>query len=250
MMTAEQAGKPRSTRMSEHILLVEDEAEIASFIRQGLSEEGYAVTWAVEGEKALELLRAEAIDLVLLDIRLPGISGIDVLKALRERWMDLPVMMLTALDAVEDRVKGLRAGADDYLPKPFDFEELLARIEALLRRVPGASGATSAYRHGALTLDPEAHTCTCNGEPMDLTPKEFDLLAFFMAHPGRALRRDEIHRNVWGHDFDRGTNLIDVYVAYVRGKLDEADCGHRIETVRGVGYRYVPPEHALASRDT
>lgn len=237
--------------MSEHILLVEDEAEIASFIRQGLGEEGYEVTWAVEGEKALELLDLEAIDLVLLDIRLPGISGIDVLKELREYWMDLPVMMLTALDAVEDRVKGLRIGADDYLPKPFDFEELLARIEALLRRSQGSSTATRVLRHGALTLDPEAHSCTCDGEPMDLTPKEFDLLAYFMAHPGRALRRDEIHQNVWGHDFDRGTNLIDVYVAYVRGKLDEFDCDHRIETVRGVGYRYVPPtlRRRLAKHD-
>jgi len=232
--------------MSEHILLVEDEAEIASFIRQGLSEEGYAVTWAVEGEKALELLDTEAFDLVLLDIRLPGISGIEVLEAVRERWMALPVMMLTALDAVEDRVKGLRAGADDYLPKPFDFEELLARVEALLRRAPGASSASNVYRHGALTLDSEAHTCTCDGDPMDLTPKEFDLLAYFMAHPGRALRRDEIHQNVWGHDFDRGTNLIDVYVAYVRSKLDAFDCDHRIETVRGVGYRYVPPDPAPA----
>ncbi|NBB73597.1 MAG: response regulator [Bacteroidetes bacterium] len=232
--------------MSEHILLVEDEAEIASFIRRGLSEEGYEVTWTVEGEKALELLGAEPIDLVLLDIRLPGISGIEVLEAVREEWMDLPVMMLTALDAVEDRVRGLRAGADDYLPKPFDFEELLARIEALLRRAPGASSASDVYRHGTLTLDPQAHTCTCDGDPMDLTPKEFDLLAYFMAHPGRALRRDEIHQNVWGHDFDRGTNLIDVYVAYVRSKLDAFDCDHRIETVRGVGYRYVPPDSALA----
>lgn len=233
--------------MSKHILLVEDEAEIAAFIRQGLSEEGYTVTWAVEGEKALDLIETEAIDLVLLDIRLPGVSGVEVLRQLRTRRMDLPVMMLTALDAVEDRVKGLRAGADDYLPKPFDFEELLARIEALLRRTQAAPA--NVLRHGALTLDAEAHTCTCDGEPMGLTPKEFDLLAYFMAHPGRALHRDEIHRNVWGHDFDRGTNLIDVYVAYVRSKLDDADCGHRIETIRGVGYRYVPPENVLASRD-
>lgn len=229
--------------MSEHILLVEDEAEIASFIRQGLSEEGYTVTWAVEGEKALELLDAEPIDLVLLDIRLPGISGIDVLKALRERHMDLPVMMLTALDAVEDRVSGLRAGADDYLPKPFNFEELLARIEALLRRAGdhiGQDPEAHVLQEGALRLDMAAHTCTCHGAPLDLTPKEFDLLAYFMAHPGRALSRDEIHRDVWGHDFDRGTNLIDVYVAYVRNKLGDTRCGHCIETVRGVGYRYVP----------
>lgn len=232
--------------MSARIILVEDEAEIASFIRQGLAEEGYEVTWAVEGEQALELLGADSADLVLLDIRLPGMSGIDVLTALREERMDLPVMMLTALDAVEDRVSGLRAGADDYLPKPFDFEELLARIEALLRRAQHADSDGTPPRvlqEGALRLDLDAHTCTCHGEPLDLTPKEFDLLAYFMAHPGHALSRDAIHRDVWGHDFDRGTNLIDVYVAYVRNKLNDTRCDHRIDTVRGVGYRYMPPDH-------
>jgi len=236
--------------MSAHILLVEDEAEIASFVRQGLTEEGYAVTWAVEGEKALEVLGAEAIDLVLLDIRLPGMSGIDVLTALRKERMDLPVMMLTALDAVEDRVSGLRAGADDYLPKPFDFDELLARIEALLRRARHADAepeAARVLREGALRLDRDAHTCTCHGDPLELTPKEFDLLAYFMTHPGHALSRDAIHRDVWGHDFDRGTNLIDVYVAYVRNKLNDTRCDHRIDTVRGVGYRYMPPRHASSA---
>jgi two-component system OmpR family response regulator/two-component system response regulator MprA len=236
--------------MSARIILVEDEAEIASFIRQGLAEEGYEVTWAVEGEQALELLGADSADLVLLDIRLPGMSGIDVLTALREERMDLPVMMLTALDAVEDRVSGLRAGADDYLPKPFDFEELLARIEALLRRAQHADSDGTPPRvlqEGALRLDLDAHTCTCHGEPLDLTPKEFDLLAYFMAHPGHALSRDAIHRDVWGHDFDRGTNLIDVYVAYVRNKLNDTRCDHRIDTVRGVGYRYMPPDHVSSA---
>ncbi len=233
--------------MPPHILLVEDDTDIASFIQQGLSEEGYAVDWAIEGEKALEWLDAEQPDLVLLDIRLPGISGIDVLEAIRDRWPALPVMMLTALDAVEDRVKGLRSGADDYLPKPFDFEELLARIEALLRRSSRSAEPQEDVLHdGSLRLDPVAHTCTCDGAPMDLTPKEFDLLAYFMVHPNEALSRKAIHRDVWGHDFDRGTNLIDVYVAYVRNKLDDADCDHRIETVRGVGYRYHPPETPAA----
>lgn len=231
--------------MPDHILLVEDEAEIASFIRQGLSEEGYDVTWAVEGEKALELIDDADVDLVLLDIRLPGISGIEVLEQARAQRMDLPIMMLTALDAVEDRVSGLRAGADDYLPKPFDFDELLARIEALLRRADRGRVALdeeTVLHVGALRLDLDAHTCTCRGEPLELTPREFDLLAYFMAHPGRALSRDEIHRDVWGYEFDRGTNLIDVYVAYVRNKLGDTPCGHRIETVRGVGYRYMPPD--------
>ena len=236
--------------MAAHILLVEDEADIASFIRQGLAEEGYEVDWAIEGEKALELIEDDRPDLILLDIRLPGISGIEVLETIRERWTALPVMMLTALDAVEDRVSGLRAGADDYLPKPFDFEELLARIEALLRRSSRSEETVDdVLSDGKLTLDTVAHTCTCDGDPMDLTPKEFDLLAYFMAHPNQALSRDDIHRDVWGHDFDRGTNLIDVYVAYVRNKLDEADCAHRIETVRGVGYRYHPPDEVAASSE-
>lgn len=230
--------------MSMRILLVEDESDIASFVRQGLSEEGYEVTWVVEGEKALELVEQTPVDLVLLDIRLPGLSGIEVLQRIRDRWPKLPVIMLTALDAVEDRVKGLRSGADDYLPKPFDFEELLARIEALLRRANRQAAQPSVLEDGTLKLDTEAHTCTCAGEPMELTPKEFDLLAYFMANPGRALTRDDIHRNVWGYDFERGTNLIDVYVAYVRTKLEKADCNHRIETVRGIGYRYVPPGDA------
>ena len=148
-------------------------------------------------------------------------------------------MMLTALDAVEDRVRGLRAGADDYLPKPFAFDELLARIEALLRRVdrPRESGTVE---DGPLVLDPVARTCSFEGEELELTPTEFDLLAFFMARPGRALSRETIHREVWGHEFDRGTNLIDVYVNYLRRKLESVGCEAVIETVRGVGYRYGP----------
>jgi two-component system OmpR family response regulator/two-component system response regulator MprA len=229
--------------MAAHILLVEDEPDIASFVRRGLAEEGYEVNWALEGAQALALIADDRPDLVLLDIRLPGISGIDVLEVIRDRWPALPVMMLTALDAVEDRVRGLRAGADDYLPKPFDFEELLARVEALLRRATRTpDDAPAVLSSGHLTIDTVAHTCTCAGEPMDLTPKEFDLLAYFMAHPNQALSREKIHRDVWGHDFDRGTNLIDVYVAYVRTKLGNANCKHHVDTVRGVGYRYRPPD--------
>jgi two-component system OmpR family response regulator/two-component system response regulator MprA len=146
-------------------------------------------------------------------------------------------MMLTALDAVEDRVKGLRAGADDYLPKPFAFDELLARIEALLRRVD-RSGSADVLQDGPLRVDPAAQACTYDGEEVSLTPTEFDLLAYLMARRGQALSRDTIHRDVWGHDFDRGTNLIDVYVNYVRRKLDDVGCPSPIDTVRGVGYRY------------
>mgnify|MGYP006281818423 FL=1 len=236
--------------MDAHILLVEDEADIASFIQRGLTEEGCVVTWVTEGEQALDELRTSSVDVMLLDIRLPGMSGMEVLTEVRTRLPHLPVMMLTALDAVEDRVAGLRSGADDYLPKPFDFEELLARVEALLRRAGSPNGddgdaASSVLRAGNLRLDLAAHTCTCAGAALELTPKEFDLLAYFMAHPGEALQRAQIHRDVWGHDFDRGTNLIDVYVAYVRGKLNKTTCGDAcIETVRGVGYRFVPANNA------
>ena len=220
-----------------HLLLVEDEPDVASFVKQGLGEEGYEVSWVETGQRALEYIRQTDIDLVLLDIRLPDLSGLEVCERLRLHRPELPVMMLTALDAVEDRVRGLRAGADDYLPKPFAFDELVARIEALLRRTnqPFQSGTVE---DGPLVLDPAARTCTYDGKRVDLTATEFDLLAFLMARKGQALSRDTIHQEVWGHDFDRGTNLIDVYVNYVRRKLDEVGCDPPIETVRGIGYRY------------
>lgn len=219
------------------LLLVEDEPDVASFVQQGLDEEGYDVGWVQEGRRALEYTQQQSVDLVLLDIRLPDLSGIDVCERLRLHQPHLPIMMLTALDAVEDRVRGLRAGADDYLPKPFAFDELLARIEALLRRVDRTE-QTETLRDGPLTVNPAAQTCTYEGEDVALTPTEFDLLAYLMARRGQALSRDTIHRDVWGHEFDRGTNLIDVYVNYVRRKLGEVGCPSPIETVRGVGYRY------------
>lgn len=231
-----------------HLLLVEDEPDVASFVQQGLEEEDYEVSWVETGQRGLEHIRQADIDLVLLDIRLPDLSGLEVCERLRLHRPDLPVMMLTALDAVEDRVKGLRAGADDYLPKPFAFDELIARIEALLRRVerPQQSGAMV---DGPLRLDPGARTCTYDGEDVELTATEFDLLAFLMARNGQALSRDTIHQEVWGHDFDRGTNLIDVYVNYVRRKLDEVGCDPPIETVRGIGYRYTSCSEASSSPD-
>ncbi|WP_263787906.1 response regulator transcription factor [Salinibacter grassmerensis] len=231
-----------------HLLLVEDEPDVASFVQQGLDEEGYEVSWVEAGRRGLDYARQGSIDLVLLDIRLPDLSGLEVCERLRLHRPELPILMLTALDAVEDRVRGLRAGADDYLPKPFAFDELLARIEALLRRMdrPSESGRVE---DGPLVLDPAARTCTFDGEEVDLTPTEFDLLAFLMARKGQALSRDTIHQEVWGHDFDRGTNLIDVYVNYLRQKLDEVGCEAPIETVRGIGYRYTSCSAADASAD-
>ncbi|NBC85083.1 MAG: response regulator [Bacteroidetes bacterium] len=229
-----------------HILLVEDEPDVASFIRQGLEEEQYRVTWAKNGRRGLEYVQQDEIDLVLLDVRLPDINGLDVCERLRIHDTHLPVMMLTALDAVEDRVAGLRSGADDYLPKPFAFDELLARIEALLRRVEPRE-EDGPLEDGALRLDLAARRCSIDGEEIHLTPTEFDLLAFLMARKGRALSREDIHREVWGHDFDRGTNLIDVYVNYLRRKLSDAGCDSRIETVRGTGYRFDPAESGSVS---
>lgn len=231
--------------MKARVLLVEDERRVAAFVRQGLEEEGYRVVWAGRGEAALQQALQETFDLILLDLRLPDVSGIEVCRRLRVHDAAVPILMLTALDAVEDRVTGLRAGADDYLPKPFAFDELLARVEALLRR---AVRKPAVYRDGALELNPLSRTCAFGGRPLPLTPKEFDLLAYFLARPGQALSRDEIHRDVWGHAFDRGTNLIDVYVGYVRHKLADAGTPAEIETVRGIGYRYVPQEEAHGDR--
>ena len=233
---------------SVHILLVEDEPDVASFIQQGLQEEAYDVEWVKNGQRALEYVQQKDVDLILLDVRLPDRSGIEVCERLRLHRPELPIMMLTALDAVEDRVKGLRAGADDYLPKPFAFDELLARIEALLRRIDQAE-RTDILQDGPLQVNPAARTCTYDGEEVPLTPTEFDLLTYLMARRGQALSRDTIHRDVWGHDFDRGTNLIDVYVNYVRRKLDEVECSSPIETVRGTGYRYTSCTEASVAHD-
>jgi two-component system OmpR family response regulator/two-component system response regulator MprA len=226
-----------SVNKNMRLLLVEDERKVASFVRQGLEEEDYQVDWASDGRKALARATESSFDLILLDLRLPDISGIEVCRRIRLEDSQVPILMLTALDAVEDRVRGLRAGADDYLPKPFAFDELLARIEALLRR-SRLHPESSMYRDGMLELDPVARICAYNGEVVPLTQKEFDLLTFFMSRQGQALSRDDIHREVWGHSFDRGTNLIDVYVGYVRNKLRDSGCRSEIESVRGIGYRY------------
>ena len=230
-------GWPRYHRSMRRLLLVEDEPHVASFVRQGLEEEGYVVEWATSGGEGQRRALAEPFDAVLLDVRLPDASGVEVCREIRRRDAALPILMLTALDAVEDRVGGLRAGADDYLPKPFEFDELLARLSALLRRAAVAPPQV-AYADGYLVLDQATRVVTWRGTPLDLTPTEFDLLAYFLARRGQVLSRDDIHRGVWGHDFDRGTNLIDVYVGYVRRKLAEAGCPAQIEAVRGVGYRY------------
>lgn len=234
------------TDSTPHLVLVEDEPDVASFIQKGLQEENYNVQWVPTGRRALEVIPQSPVDLVLLDVRLPDIDGLEVCERLRVLTSDLPIMMLTALDAVEDRVAGLRSGADDYLPKPFAFDELLARIEALLRRAR-RSETPPPLDDGPLHLNPAARTCRVGTKEVDLTPTEFDLLAYLAARPGQALSRDAIHRDVWGHAFDRGTNLIDVYVNYVRRKLEAVGLPSTIETVRGIGYRYTSVDEAAAS---
>ncbi len=218
------------------ILLVEDEPDLASFIEQGLEEEGYAVTWVETGERAIE--QSDQSDLVLLDVRLPDIPGTGVARRMRARHPSLPIMMLTALDSVENVVEGLASGADDYLAKPFEFVELLARIQALLRRAtPTPSSGHSKEKYPSLELD--GHKIYYEGESIDFTRKEYDLLEYLLKNEGQTLSRKSIHRDVWGNDFNRGTNLIDVYINYIRKKLAEASCDVRIETVWGIGYRLV-----------
>jgi DNA-binding response OmpR family regulator len=222
-----------------NILLVEDEARVADFIRRGLKAEGWAVSVAPDGETALSLLAVERFDVIVLDLLLPGISGQDVCRRLRAKRDLTPVLMLTALDALDDRVAGLRMGADDYLVKPFDFDELQARIEALARRAAGFAGTESdpqLLTSGSLSFDTRSLEVRCNGQAIDLTPKERDLLRLFLSNPGRIFSRERILNTIWGVNEDPLTNVIDVYIARLRKKLGPD--AEAIETVRGAGYRF------------
>lgn len=219
------------------ILVVDDEASIASFLRMGLARAGYDVTVAFDGAAALACVdRARVnkapVDLVVLDVMLPGINGVDVCRRLRSD-PELSILMLTAADAVAQRVEGLEAGADDYLVKPFDFEELLARVRALLRRrLPSQESRLSA---GPFAMDDRAALVTRDGDAVELSRREYDLLKLFLQHPRQVLTRDVILDQVWGRSFYGNANIVDVYVRYLRNKLDPE---HRfIVTVRGLGYR-------------
>lgn len=216
------------------ILIVEDEAEIAGYLRRGLTFEGYNVEIAADGRQALEIARERPPDLVVLDLMLPGIDGLEVARRIRAA-SDVPIIMLTARDAVPDRVAGLEAGADDYLIKPFAFEELLARIRVQLRRRQREDTAT-VLRYGPLTMDLAAHEVTIGDRRVDLTAKEYDLLELFMRHPQQVLTRDVIYDRVWGYNFGGESNIIEVYVRYLRQKLEARGEPRLIHTVRGVGY--------------
>jgi heavy metal response regulator len=216
------------------ILVVEDEKKVASFIKKGLEEEGYAVDIAPDGEEGLAMSLAQVHDLIILDIRLPKLDGLQVLKALRQEKVMTAVLLLTVRATIEDKVLGLDAGADDYLTKPFAFQELLARVRALLRR--RAAADPTVLQVADLRLDPARRTVSRGAERIDLSPREFALLDYLMRHPGRVLTRTMIAEHVWDYDFDTSTNVIDVYINYLRKKIDTGREPKLLHTVRGVGY--------------
>lgn len=220
-----------------NVLLVEDEDRIASFVEKALQRRGFDVRRVVTGGEALGAVTAD-VDIVVLDLGLPDIDGLDVLRALRKSWASLPVVILSARGDIDDRVVGLDLGADDYVPKPFAIDELVARIRARLR--PQPDGTSTKLNVGDLELDLIGHRARLTGKIVELTSREFALLEMLMRHPGRAVPRSDLLSNVWGLDFDPRSNLVDVYIRYLRRKVGD----DRIQTVRGVGYRIVEPAHA------
>ena len=220
------------------ILVAEDEPAIADFVQHGLSAEGYAVTVAASGETALELALSEDFALMILDRMLPGRDGIEVLEALRALKPDLRVIMLTARTGIDDRVEGLDAGAVDYMTKPFAFDELAARVRAQLR-APAQQQSTRLEALG-IELDLLTRRVTRDGGEIALSTKEFDLLAYFLRHPAHVLSREQILSAVWGYSHDPGTNIVEVYVSYLRRKLSRPGFPAPIVTVRSVGYRLAP----------
>jgi DNA-binding response OmpR family regulator len=217
------------------ILVVEDERKVANFIRQGLTEEGHSVEVAPDGTTALDLLvEGPPPDLVVLDLMLPKVDGFAILKAARQRRVTTPVLILTARDSVADKVRGLDLGADDYLTKPFAFDEFLARVRALLRR--GTVAGSPRLQLGDLTLDPATREVWRGSRRITLTTREYALLEYFMRNPGRVLTRPMLAEHVWGLDFDPESNIVDVYVGYLRRKVDGPDDARLVHTVRGAGY--------------
>ena len=216
------------------LLVVEDEKKVAGFIKKGLEEEGYAVDVAYDGELGLAMALDRVHDAIILDVNLPRMDGLSVLKQLRKQKVTTPVLLLTVRATIEDKVIGLDSGADDYLTKPFAFHEFVARVRALIRRRAEAEPAI--LQVADLRLDPSQRLVLRGDEKIDLTPKEFSLLDYFMRNPGRVLTRTMIAEHVWDYDFDTMTNVIDVYVNYLRKKIDPNREQSLIQTVRGVGY--------------
>ena len=221
------------------MLVIEDSMKMAGLLKRGLEEEGYAVDVARTGEEGVWIAEESPADAIVLDVMLPDVDGFEVCRRIRQAGRWAPVLMLTAKDAVEDRVRGLDVGADDYLTKPFAFSELAARLRALVRR--GAQERPTVLVVGDLTLDPATRAVRRRRTPVELTPKEFALLEFFMRHPGEVLSRMRLIEHVWDWAYEGGSNVVDVYVKYLREKVDRPFGLETIQTVRGAGYRLRDP---------
>jgi len=217
-----------------NVLVIEDDPTVGSFVKRGLEEQRYGVTLVTNGEEGERVAASESFDVVILDMRLPGKSGLDVLRSLRAKQLDTPVLVLTAQDAVDAKVNTLRSGADDYVTKPFAFEELLARVEALSRRPK--SIATPVLKVDDLEVNRDTREVRRGGEVIELTPKEFAVLEYLVRHAGRVMSRTLITEYAWGYHFDPGTNIVDVVINHLRKKVDAGRDRKLINTVRGVGY--------------
>ena len=217
-----------------NVLVIEDDPTVGGFIRRGLEEQRYRVSLVTNGEEGERIAASESFDVVILDMRLPGKSGLDVLQSLRARGFETPVLVLTAQDAVDAKVRTFRAGADDYVTKPFAFEELLARVEALSRR-PKVM-ASPILKVADLEVNRDTREVHRDGQPIELTPKEFAVLEYLMRHAGRVMSRTLITEYAWGYHFDPGTNIVDVVINHLRKKIDAGRAKKLITTVRGVGY--------------
>jgi len=216
------------------VLVIEDETKVGSFIKRALEEESYAVDLCEDGAQGLDLALSGSYDVIVIDLMLPNLPGLEILKRIRREKIHAPVLILTAQSKVDQKVKGLDAGADDYLTKPFAIDELLARVRVLLRR--GTADAPGVLQVEDLMLNPATREVTRGGQRIDLTVKEYALLEYFMRHTGRVLTRPMISEHVWNQDFDTFTNVIDVYVNYLRNKIDRGRTRKLIHTIRGSGY--------------
>ena len=231
-------GAPRAATPAS-LLVVDDDENLLRMLRRGLAFAGYTVRMAADGETALRLALEQEPDLIVLDVMLPEpLDGLEVARRLRAGGSDVPILMLTAREQLADKMAGFASGADDYLPKPFAFEELLARVGALLRRSPRASAPQpgEVLQYADLALDPTTREVWRGGQPLELTAREFDLLAFFLRHPRQVLSRDQLFRGVWGSDFLGGSNVVDSCVSCIRQKLEAGGRPRLLQTVRGVGY--------------